>query len=208
MNNTRPSEIENIQEEMKDSDSGANKMQEKTIVKDEYEEFKQSLQRPEEKNRNYNRQEWTEKEVLKDTYYSLYVDSLLRNRHWLYKVDYTNGDYHVLSCQEGPSCEYKQKIIVKEIERRLPEDHCLSLINENAFGGKVHELTIYENKKPHLNHKPQDELKKDFEKRIKGLSKFANILVDKLELYLKKQVDRIELLKKLLGNNYEKHFFN
>lgn len=37
------------------------------------------------------------------------------------------------------------------------------------------------------------------------MSKFANVIIDKMELYLKKQVERIEILKKMLGNDYDKH---
>lgn len=53
------------------------------------------------------------------------------------------------------------KIVVKEVEKHLPEEHYLYSIHQNIFHGKVHELTIYDNKKSHLNHKPQLELKKD-----------------------------------------------
>ena len=69
----------------------------------------------------------------------------------------------------------------------------------------MHQLQLYENNKPHLNHLSQSNLKNEFEKRIKGLSKFAISIIDKLELYLKIQVDRIDALKKFLGKNYDKH---
>jgi len=137
----------------------------------------------------------------------LYVDNLIRDNKWLYKVDYRNSkaNYYVLSCMEGPTCEYKMKISVNEIEKELPEDHYLLMVSDNVFGGIVHELTIFENSKPHANHRPRDEVEKDFERRKKGLSKFAILLIEKLELYLKKQIERISTLKTFLGNNYEKH---
>lgn len=49
-----------------------------------------------------------------------------------------------MSCDEGPSCMHKKKIVVKEVEKELPEGHYLSMINKNIFEGKLHELTIYE----------------------------------------------------------------
>jgi len=174
-------------------------------LKDDYSEFKNHCENKPSKIRVYHHHDWKFKETIEDTYYHLYVDNLIRNASWLYKTNYSTEDYYILSCLEGPACAYKLKVIVKEVEKKLHEDHYLFQINENVFSGKVHQLEIYENNKPQFNHRSQSEIKKEFENRIKGLSKFAITIIEKLQLYLQKQVDRIDVLKKFLGNNYDKH---
>jgi len=172
---------------------------------DEYAAIKELLQQYQEKNRQYKKQNWKEVEEVEDTFYPLYVDGLIRNNVWLYKVEYTSPNTYILSCEEGPNCEHKKKIVVKEFQKDLGEGHYLSTISKNIYEGKVHKLTIYDNGQPHLNHRSKEELLKSFEKRTKGISKFALFLIEKLEIYLKKQIDRIEILKNLLGNEYSKH---
>jgi len=123
----------------------------------------------------------------------------------LYAVEYNKDNNYVLSCLEGPTCEFKLKISVREVEKILHQNHYLYHLNENVFEGKVHELTIFQNDKPHSNHQSANELENEFEKRSKGLSKFAITIVQKLDLYLQKQVDRIDVLKKYLGKDYDVH---
>jgi len=90
---------------------------------------------------------------------------------------------------------------VKETKKELKEEHYLQMISNNVFGGVVHELTIFENNKPHINHKPKEEIDKEFASRKKGLSKFSIMLIEKLELYIKKHTERIDILKTFLGDD-------
>ena len=186
------------------------KIEKEEIKKDDendYQKFVDHWKNTKERNHIYTHQNWKEKETVDDTYYCLFVDSLIRDEKWLYKVDYksTKEDYYVLSCFEGPACQYKMKISVKEVSKELPEGHYLAMISENIFNSRVHSLTLFENDKPHSNHRPKEEIIKDFMKRKKGLSKFALLLIDKLELYLQKQVTRINTLKTYFGDSFDKH---
>jgi len=170
----------------------------------DYEEFKEGSTKVVSK-KKYTTQEWKKIETIPSVYYQKYVDLLLRQKTWLYKAEYSSSNYYVLKCAEGINCQYRRRITVQEEEIELPEHHCLKEIANSVFDGKIQKLVIEENNKSHQGHFEAEELKKKFEERSQGCSGFAKILIKKMELYMKKQIDRISTLKKLLGNSYDLH---
>jgi len=142
---------------------------------------------------------------LKETYFEKYTDSLIRDKKWLFKIEYNKGNVYILKCAEGDKCPYKRKIEVKEIALDLPQGHYLNEISKNIFNNKIHELKIEENNQVHENHYDPEIIKKKFKEMGQRLSKFSKLLIQKLETHLKKQVDTIQDLKALLNENYLWH---
>ena len=143
--------------------------------------------------------------MIEDTYYEHYIDILIRNKVWLYKIEYSKDSYFVLKCDEGPACPYKSKIKIETTRKDLPESHLLNNISKTIFNNEVQKLTIETNSERHRGHYLQSEINKKFLSRKEGCSEFAKLLIQKLKLYLKKQTERISTLKELLGDRYEWH---
>jgi len=106
---------------------------------------------------------------LKETYFEKYTDSLIRDKKWLFKIEYNKGNVYILKCAEGDKCPYKRKIEVKEIALDLPQGHYLNEISKNIFNNKIHELEIEENNQIHENHYDPEIIKEKF-KEVNSLN--------------------------------------
>jgi len=78
-------------------------------------------------------------------------------------------------------------------------------ISKNIFNGEVQKLIIEENQKGHRGHFDQNVLDKKFTSRKEGCSELSKLLIQKLNLHLKKHTQRIEILKEFFVDEYEWH---
>lgn len=170
----------------------------------EYEEMKANCNKIKNK-KSYNPQNWEELKVIEDTFYENYADSLIRDKIWLFKNEYSTDKYYVLKCDQGLNCQYRQKVEVTKVEKELPAEHPLFELSNSIFDNVTHKLTIYENDKPHSTHWNLTEVNNKFTERIKGCSELAKIIIRKLELYTEKQTKRINILKKFFPTSYDWH---
>jgi len=173
----------------------------------EYEEFKKDFKKEKAKVKKI-RQKWGKIATINDTYLEKYLDHLIRDKTWLYKVLYTKENYLVLKCDEGVNCQYKRRVHWEEVQSNLSQDDALYEISKASFGGVLHKLEIEENSENHTGHFPSSELDEKSKGRTAGCSEFAKILIKNMKLHHEKQIKRIDDLKKLFGNDYSKHITN
>ena len=99
--------------------------------------------------KKHTTQNWKKISTIDNTYLERYLDVQIREKRWLYKAEYSTSTYNVLRCAEGPQCNYKRKIIFKEMNEELPKEHYLFEISSKIFSGKAQLLTLKENDQPH-----------------------------------------------------------
>jgi len=175
-------------------------------IDSDYEDFVETVTKKEAKpKKKHVLQNWKVLTTLKETYLEKYTDSLIRDQKWVFKIEYNKGNNYVLKCDEGQKCPYKKRIEVKEVVQNLPPEHYLSEICKSVFENKIYELKIEENDQIHQNHHDNEKIKDMFKERSRGMSEFSKLLVQNLNLHLKKHVDRIQDLKALLKENYLWH---
>ena len=73
---------------------------------------------------------------------------------------------------------------------------------------EVHKLKIEVNNQSHQGHLSNEELKPKYELRSQGCSDFGKLIIKRLNLHLKKQVERISTLQNLLQADYKIHIPN